>query len=288
MEKYLSIILFMIISTTPRGLCENIFCEGTTWTVEYIGTHNPDGYGNYVEYKIQGDTIIGNTQSYKLYSIPSSNNSTIIPITFLRSSEDKVWFWHENSSDWYLLYDFSLKIGEGCYVYTIPTSDEKTIPSKTFVVCSSIETSSSYGNKEQLIIHEYNDDSCEYFIGEGKWMIGIGSTKGIIENNNFEEMDGFTSRLIKVSSFGEEICAYNPSNTEHVTEPEFTITINNKKIKIPFQPSEHISIYSTNGTLVKKIKPHISESKISLQTGGSYVIVAGDYKFKIMISSYSN
>lgn len=262
---------------------ENFFQEGTTWHVRCTGTHHPDPVYTDIEFRAEGDTTINGSTALKISSTIIGNGAPATPSIYVKSENGRILFWDNNTRDWYLMYDFNLKKGDGCTIYSIPLNDHIKSPEPTYVKCTHTDLNQYYDNIPQIALQEYTDSSCSTYIGDGEWLVGIGSTKGVIENNRFEILDGGTSYLTHVSSFDNIVCRYAPSGVKTPDQQTVQICINGKTLHIPECSDNRISVFTPEGILLKDTDISCGGCQISLPSSGIYIISNGSYRIKIKL-----
>lgn len=187
---------FSVPNGSAVASTQKLFTDGMKWRTQIYGTHEPG------EVKSIEVVTIEKTQDencFHMYRSYEDNTSDRELIAVIKEEESKVYFKPNGfkSSEWYLLYDFSLKPGEGCFIYSPLTFSKNSEPYKTYVKCIGIDEKFN-GDWSLLRLEEYTDDSCSNILGNGSWIIGLSSLKGILYNNRFE-VDGFGSLLLEVS-----------------------------------------------------------------------------------------
>lgn len=181
------------------------------------------------------------------------------------------------------MYDFNLKEGDGCTVYSIPLNDNIKSPEPTYVKCIQTGLNPYYGNIPQIALHEFTDSSLSNYIGEGEWLVGIGSTKGVIENNRFEILDGRTSHLTHASYYDNIICQYAPSSINFLDNQSIQVSVNGKTLQIPKCSDSIISVFTLEGILLENTDISCGECQITLPHKGTYIISNGSYNIKISL-----
>lgn len=152
---------------------------------------------------------------------------------YIRTEGDKVYFKYASgeNSDWYLMYDFGLNVGEGCYVYSPFYSDDK-VPYKSYIKVTGFDTDKQ--TKLPLMhLREYKDETCsmEYF-EEGSWIKGLSSLLGVNCPNGFGL--GGTPFLQLEEVFYEDKVVYKAQTTgiQNTQDDSFKVTIDGSKLHI--------------------------------------------------------
>ena len=134
--KTRSIILLLLAFIPFCVNGQSHFKDGMKWRTLIQGTHTPE-----VVKSIEVVTIEKTPEDncFNMYRSYEENIPERELVGVIKDVESKVYFNPEgfNSSEWYLLYDFTLQPGEGCYVYD-PLLLCKSKQYKTYVKCVGI------------------------------------------------------------------------------------------------------------------------------------------------------
>lgn len=258
------------------------FADGMKWRTQISGTHEPE-----VVKSIEVVTIekTPDDNCFNMYRSYEDNTSDRELIAVIKKEESKVYFNPNGlkSSEWYLLYDFNLKPGEGCFIYSPLTFSEDSEPYKTYVKCIGIdENFNEYWSV--LLLEEYTDDSCLNIIGHGSWIIGLSSLNGILYNNRFE-VDGFSSRLLLEVSDDEKILYSNKqSGIIEITDTYIpNIKVDGLDIYISVNDDMCGSIYSQSGVHIGDYKFSKTPTHIKLSNRGVYILKLENTSRKILV-----
>lgn len=133
----------------------------------------------------------------QLYCSSDADPDSYELAAYIRTDADKVYFRRPDSQNdtWYLMYDFGLKAGEGCYVYNAYAADGE--PLRTYVRCVDVKADPQYG-WTVMSLEEYDDESCGACKAAGAWLQGLASVNGLLFNNCFG-MDGVGGMLLEAS-----------------------------------------------------------------------------------------
>lgn len=105
---------------------QECFTNGTEWITKITTPGNPQTELIKIE-KLDGMVTIDGYDALKMYceyeSIPDSKTL----LYYVRTEGDKVFFRlpDDDSGTWYLMYDFGLVAGEGCYLYSPLYTDKE-------------------------------------------------------------------------------------------------------------------------------------------------------------------
>ena len=175
---------------------QECFTNGTEWKM-MIKSIEPQPKTSIEISKLDGMVNIDGYEAFKMYSEYENKPDSKTLLYYVRKENDKVFFKlpDDDSEEWYLMYDFGLAVGEGCYIYnpTFTISFKKLY--KTYLKCISI-TKDETSDNTIMGMEEYKDDTFELLRGEGEWIKGISSTLGINYNTGFGRTGG-EFRLIR-------------------------------------------------------------------------------------------
>lgn len=178
---------------------QECFTNGTEWKM-MIKSIEPQPKTSIEISKLDGMVNIDGYEAFKMYSEYENKPDSKTLLYYVRKENDKVFFKlpDDDSEEWYLMYDFGLAVGEGCYIYnpTFTISFKKLY--KTYLKCISI-TKDETSDNTIMGMEEYKDDTFELLRGEGEWIKGISSTLGINYNTGFGRTGG-EFRLIEVKN----------------------------------------------------------------------------------------
>ena len=115
--------IFLLIAFTIMPMlvtAQTYFKDGTTWKTRLCGTlsaYNTVYYNTYA--KLNGTETVDGHQALKLFYYEETKPEPQL-YAYIRTDGDKVYFKPANAAEdtWYLMYDFGLKAGESCEVYS--------------------------------------------------------------------------------------------------------------------------------------------------------------------------
>ena len=274
MKRTALILPALAISFLAMG--ENFVKDGMEWRTEIHGTHDPSSPFVESTYFLKGDTVVDGLNAVKMYN--TRNGETKL-ITVIRTDGDKVYFKNNPiTSVWTLLYDFGLKVGEGCYVGMISSGWNATDldPYTSYVKCT------GYGELEgrsTILLEEYSTDLCEGISAKGTWLNGIGSPRGVTFSNGFD-IDGVGSRLIEASLGGDILYKSGLAGIQAV-EAFRKISARTEGLDLYVSGSDDpVMIHTTDGRLVKRIRTAAGQP-IRLPSAGVYIITVSGHSFKL-------
>lgn len=261
---------------------QNYFTDGMKWRTQISGTHEPEVVTSIEVVTIEKTTSENCFYMYRSYENDAYNKDLIATI---KTEESKVYFKLEgaNNSEWYLLYDFSLKPGDGCFVYSPFTSYKNSTPYKTYVKCIGIEDNFEGSDWRVLRLEEYNDASCTNIIGTGSWIKGVSSLNGVLYNNHFG-VDGVNRLLLDVSDNHKIIYSNNRTGISETTDtPIPNIRIQDLDVYISVNGNISGSLYSQTGIQIGNYIFNQTPTHIKLSHKGVYILQLGNNAIKILV-----
>lgn len=112
-HKIFITLVLLLISVAMNG--QLYFKDGMKWCTKV-------GYPYYYDTsKVEVVTLEGTDEDgcLKMYCFYDDNISEKKMIALIKTEDEKAYFKFDDSetSQWYLMYDFGLNVGEGCYIY---------------------------------------------------------------------------------------------------------------------------------------------------------------------------
>lgn len=274
--------ILLILAFIPLSMnSQNQFTDGMKWRTQIYGTHEHEVV-KLIEVVTIEKTLDENC--FNMYRFYEDNTSDKELIAVIKTEESKVYFNPNGfkSSEWYLLYDFSLKLGEGCFIYNPLTFTEDSEPYKTYVKCIGIDEKFTE-DWSLLQLEEYTDNSCLNLIGYGSWIRGLSSLNGILYNNRFE-VDGFSSSLLEVSDNERILYSDIPSGVLEITDTSIpNIKVDGLDIYISVNDDICGSIYSQAGVHIGNYKFSKTPTHIKLSNRGVYILKLENTSKKILV-----
>ena len=255
---------------------QECFTNGTEWITKITTPGNPQTELIKIE-KLDGMVNIDGYDALKMYceyeSIPDSKTL----LYYVRTEGDKVFFRlpDDDSGTWYLMYDFGLVAGEGCYLYCPLYTDEENnnTPLKDYVKCISWtkgETSDIY----IMDAEEYEDNTCSGLTLDGiRWFDGISSVRGISSNIGLGMISGSFSRLIEVKNGDRVFYSDNTTSISKVSNAPLRYRVDGLNINLSgTEVSDKIQVYYTNGALLGNFTANGNSINIRVPNSGVYVL----------------
>lgn len=251
---------------------QECFTNGTEWKM-MIKSIEPQPKTSIEISKLDGMVNIDGYEAFKMYSEYENKPDSKTLLYYVRKENDKVFFKlpDDDSEEWYLMYDFGLAVGEGCYIYnpTFTISFKKLY--KTYLKCISI-TKDETSDNTIMGMEEYKDDTFELLRGEGEWIKGISSTLGINYNTGFGRTGG-EFRLIEVKNGDRVFYSDNTTSISKVSNAPLRYRVDGLNINLSgTEVSDNIQVYYTNGALLGNFTANGNSINISVPNSGVYVL----------------
>lgn len=252
---------------------QECFTNGTEWKM-MIRSIEYQPKTSFEISKLDGMVNIDGYEAFKMYSEYENKPDSKTLLYYVRKENDKVFFKlpDDNSEEWYLMYDFGLAVGEGCYIYnpTFTISFKKLY--KTYLKCISI-TKDETSDNTIMGMEEYKDDTFELLRGEGEWIKGISSTLGISRNTGFG-MTGGVFRLIEARNGDHVFYSYDTSSisqVSHTTSLRYHVDGLNINLS-GTEAGDNIQVYYTSGALLGNFAAKGNSINIRVPNSGVYVL----------------
>ena len=251
---------------------QECFTNGTEWKM-MIRSIEYQPKTSFEISKLDGMVNINGYDAFKMYSEYENKPDSKTLLYYVRTENDKVFFKlpDDDSEEWYLMYDFGLAVGEGCYIYnpTFTINDKELY--KTYLKCISITKDETSGNTI-MGMEEYKDDTFELLRGEGEWIKGISSTLGINYNTGFG-MTGGEFRLIEVKNGDRVFYSDNTTSISKVSNAPLRYRVDGLNINLSgTEVSDKIQVYYTNGALLGNFTAKGNSIDIRVPNSGVYVL----------------
>lgn len=255
---------------------QECFTNGTEWITKITTPGYPQKDLIKIE-KLDGMVNIDGYDALKMYceyeSIPDSKTL----LYYVRTEGDKVFFRlpDDDSGTWYLMYDFGLVTGEGCYLYCPLYTDKESnnTPLKDYFKCISWtkdETSGIY----IMDAEEYEDNTCTGLILDGpRWFDGISSIRGISSNIGLGMRAGSFPQLIEVKNGDRVFYSDNTTSISKVSNAPLHYRVDGLNINLSgTEVSDKIQVYYTSGALLGNFTAKGNSIDISVPNSGMYIL----------------
>lgn len=255
---------------------QECFTNGTEWITKITTPGNPQTELIKIE-KLDGMVTIDGYDALKMYceyeSIPDSKTL----LYYVRTEGDKVFFRlpDDDSGTWYLMYDFGLVAGEGCYLYSPLYTDKENnnTPLKDYIKCISWtkdETSGIY----IMDAEEYEDNTCSGLTLDGiRWFDGISSVRGISSNIGLGMISGSFPQLLEVKNGERVFYSDNTTSISKVSNAPLRYRVDGLNINLSeTEPGDNIQVFYTNGALLGNFAAKGNSINISVPNSGMYIL----------------
>lgn len=282
MKKIFTTVTMAILSVVAFG--QTCFKDGTVWKTKVFYDADPSVDLVAIS-KLEGTETVGGYEALKMYCENENKPDSKYLAYYIRTDKDKVYFMPaiNDSKTWYLMYDFGMVPGQGCYMYCPPYGNQE--PYKAYVKCVSIskDESSAYSVME---MEDYKDETCdEQTKGEGKWFKGISSYIGVDYNIGFG-LAGRGGTLLEVRNGDEVFYTQTPASVSQVSQSSVEYRLDGHNLNVSnIKNGEGVSVYSIDGKLLDSFKPKGNNVSVRLPKAGLYVLKVGEMKQKVLVPS---
>ena len=282
--KYLLLVLSFVAQSV---LAQSYFKDGTKWKTSYYGYAQESSVPTYMFEidELDGYEIVDGYEALKMYHTHSDKPSERNLNLYIRTEGDKVYFKYASgeNSDWYLMYDFGLKEGEGCYVYSPFYSDDK-VPYKSYIKVTGFDTDEQ--TKMTLIrLNEYKDETCSTeYSEEGAWIKGLSSLLGVDSPGGFG-LGGTPLLQLEEVSYEDNV-VYKASTTgiQNTQDHTFKVAIEGNKLHITnIDVPSKVTLYTVDGAICKQIMSNSNCADIVVPSNGTYILKVGDKSKKVVM-----
>lgn len=278
--KKLSILLALIAFPLLMN-AEIYFKDGMQWVTLVIGTQLPGGAHSLETVTLQksatSDWLEMNSHTVGI----DEPHTTDRFICYVKSEGDKVYFKSTEAEDAesYLMYDFGLKEGEGCYVYS-PIYPKQY---KTYMKCVGIGEDSEFPGFETMSLIEYMDDTCTGDSRKLRWIKGLSSEDGVLYNNGLGIVG--SGAILWEASFDGKNLYTNPMTRIEETSSKSGIEIRTDGVTLTVsaQSPTDGGVYSLSGVNLGNYTFGENPITISLPAKGLYILKAGEKAIKVEI-----
>ncbi len=260
---------------------QTYFKDGMEWVTRLNGTHAPKPVFVHETIALEGDTLVGGMPALKMFCTNDTDGQRTL-IAVIRTEGEKVYFKTAAYSDeWYLMYDFGLQPGEGCYVYYLPRHANDLY--KSYIKCVGEADNSEYGGWAAMRLEEYPSDACEQLYGSGVWLKGLGCPNGVVENTRFED-DGGGRLLLEAAYNGRTIYSKKTTGVSPIAAAPAGLRIDGTNVYISHAEAiGSVSLYTDSGLLLNSRYIPGREAHIALPGNGIYLLKTGQQTHKISV-----
>lgn len=181
--------------------------EPTRWAGRYMNYDYPEYNHHYGFQTLSDDTIISGLTYRKVYTLFSSNMNYV---GGMRESNNKVYFCPNQNTDEYLMYDFTLNVGEQMTnIYVIDLGFNVNMNPVQPLTVVQVDTVNYNNIDRKRIFFDYG----------GPWIEGIGGSGGLFEEFHYN-LSMYSYELICVSVGQTTIY---PSTTPDICFPNLNV-----------------------------------------------------------------
>ena len=277
MRNIFTLVAFTIMPMLATA--QTYFKDGTTWTTRLGGTQSAYTVYHNTYAKLNGTETIDGHQALKLFYYEEDNPEPQL-YAYIRTEGDKVYFKPTNAAKdtWYLMYDFGLKVGESCDVYSAWNIDNYPNLRETQIKCLDIQKDENSGLTKMLVQEYLEGFDCGTFV----WYKGLSSDLGLLWNNGCG-VDGIGRKLMEVSYNGEVIFYNNTTSVENVSTGGLKTSVSGKNVTITnISKPEKVELFSADGKLVRELVVGKETANITLPANGIYILKIGGQTTKIV------
>ena len=255
---------------------QECFTNGTEWKM-MIRSIEYQPKTSFEISKLDGMVNINGYDAFKMYSEYENKPDSKTLLYYVRTEGDKVFFRlpDDDSGTWYLMYDFGLVTGEGCYLYCPLYTDKENnnTPLKDYFKCISWtkdETSGIY----IMDAEEYEDNTCTGLILDGpRWFDGISSIRGISSNIGLGMRAGSFPQLIEVKNGDRVFYSDNTTSISKVSNTPLRYRVDGLNINLSgTEVGDNIQVYYTSGALLGNFTAKGNSIDISVPNSGMYIL----------------
>lgn len=275
--------MLLLLAVSLPGYCRTYFQEGMKWTVRTTNTDSPKGSASHRVYTIE-KCQDGSEPALGIFMTQKDAADTHELVVYVMEEGEKIYFKLPDSKvrNWYLMYDFGLKPGEGYYFYTPYTNNPDKEPRRTFLKCISVDKDADW---EKITIEEYIEFEGELVKQDktGTWIKGLGSASGVLTNNRFN-MDGSSSKLVKVSMGGELVYESPVTGVEAAEVSSFKVRVEGLDVKVcGIEKADEAVLYTDGGVVSGRydLLPG-KEATMRLPAPGVYILKTAAGAAKIL------
>lgn len=284
MHNLITIITLFFIPMLASA--QMYFKDGTTWQTRITGTHQYDNIiwsNTYAT--IDGTENVDNYQAMKMFCY-DDDNITHKLYGYIRTDGDKVYIKPVNSTEkqWFLMYDFSLGVGEGCYVYGAYNIDQNPDKHKSYIKCIGIGSEAESGLATMTIEEYYETESGEkQSLGTFKWYKGISSEMGVLYNVGLG-LDGIGKQLMTVSNNDNIIYQRTTTSVSDMPDNRFSVTLNGRYVSLNNIESPcELSLFTADGKRICQFAVKGKSTELYLPESGVYILKVGKQTKKLVV-----
>lgn len=254
---FTALAVIMTAVSWSATAAENYFRPGTVWTVTVYNDAIP---ADYIVYNTILDEITFEGEKVLPFAYYSDENPEPKIERYLRTDGDKVYWRSTNpeSPEWYLLYDFGLKVGDEVVVYCMHNKNVEPATLKCVRYDFYLNDNPLYGPLMRLQTLKYldSDYSTNPELCQGNWIIGMGykGGPGSILNPHYWGWIGGGEGILCVESpkgnvvYGEPVAGIKAVSDSESSQPAIKGVYNMQGIRVA-DTTENLpaGLYIVNG-----------------------------------------
>lgn len=275
MKKFLFCIFIALIPFLVEA--ENYFKEGMVWKTE---SGIPLKKIKYYEIEKEVEKI-GGFEVLGMYEVRDDDYAGRQLRCYIRTDGDKVYALNDtDASIWYLIYDFGLKPGEICKIYSLPYLKEE--PRSSYVEIKEIRHSDSTPLEVMVLTEYFHEPGSEPSDIDVIWIKGVGSIKGPA-SNHFFGYDGHMSQLEEAAYNGEVLYRREMTKAFVSDEEKNSMHLDGLRLKIwNSGDAAYVKVCSADGLPARGQCTAEGGIIFDLPQEGMYVVSTGNGSTKIL------
>lgn len=270
-------ILIAIVFLPLLSFGQTCFTNGMEWRTQLVNTADPEGKGSVEISSLEEPLQLDGYDALKMYRMNENEPSSKAMGYYIRTDNDKVFFKPQGTTSdaWYLMYDFGLAAGQGCYVYSPVFVDDGSKPLRLYVKCVGVGKSDA-SDACLMDMEEFRDESCRELLGRVKWLKGISSEMGV-DYNIGSGMDGFGALLLDVKQGNNVVFSRATASISDVSSATLKYHVDGLNLVVSgVTPSDKIQIYQPDGKPVGIFTVSDDKVTVRLPQKGLYIFKSGN------------
>lgn len=277
----------VLVSGLPMMGVENYFRPGTVWYLEEMGYDTPTATVSYyyTTYSVKDEVEVDGEKVLPFYY---GDNLKY----YLKTDGGKVYwrFPEPEFPEWYLMYDFGLKVGETAEVTFAHWARPEQSPHKQTVRC--IQTDITYPDRDGVwmeLEYFYTDEYVkeEWWEG-GHWLMGIGGQGGDPTYNVFGLAGSraiyIGASLYKVTSNGVIVYETPAAGMKDAADNETVIKTEGQNLVISnVRAGVQVEVFDTTGKKIRSMVTGVDATRVHLDAPGIYIVRVGSKVVKTMV-----
>lgn len=277
MRSIISIILTLISLVTSASSYTNYFVPGTKWYDEVQGLPSfPENRSVYTVW-LEAETEAYGSTCMPMYQVMDDDETTKTFVKYIKVEGDKVYYHPNFDGEWELMYDFGLQVDEMCYVgYPRWNMNQTQTTNYNYLVNTGDTEVQGIPSMNMSI---YRNGTLDPF-DKGVWLLGIGSTTGVLENCTYGIAGGLFS-LLKVESNGTVVYEGTSSIHKLSVNSGVDVRTSGRVLSISgLDKPTQVRIYTASGALVNELLTDAATFEVKLNYAGLYIVRVGDSVYK--------